>query len=115
MHLLWGNEDAAMFLNRFLAGAVVVLIAGAEAPSGAATMICANVTSGASWQIKIDYGRGTVDANPARITDRRVSWHDAGDGGNYTLDRKSGDLTVIVASSTGGFILHHLCKPETPS
>ena len=29
---------------------------------------------------------------------------------NYTLDRKSGDLTVIVASSMGGNIWFNRCK-----
>jgi hypothetical protein len=45
-------------------------------------------------------------------SEARVSWHDATDGGNYTLDRKSGELTVVVASSTGGYFLHHHCKLE---
>ena len=73
---------------------------------------CTNPASGASWQISIDYDRGTVDSNPARISDATISWHDAKDGGNYTLDRKSGDLTVIVASSTGGYFLYDHCRPE---
>ena len=71
---------------------------------------CTNSTSGASWQVKIDYGRATADSYPARISDAEISWHDRSDGGNYTLDRKSGKLTVIVASSTGGYFLHHRCK-----
>ena len=71
---------------------------------------CTNSTSGASWQVKIDYGRATADSYPARISDAEISWHDRSDGGNYTLDRKSGQLTVIVASSTGGYFLHHRCK-----
>ena len=62
------------------------------------------MSSGASWQIKVDYDRSTVDSNPARVSDAEISWHDADDSGNYTLDRKSGKLTVIVPSSTGGYI-----------
>jgi len=50
--------------------------------------------------------------NPARISDAQISWRDAGDGGNYTLDRKSGKLTVILASSTGGSFFYHRCKLE---
>ena len=43
------------------------------------------------------------------ISPAQISWHDAKDGGNYTLDRASGDLTVVLASSTGGYFLHHRC------
>ena len=79
-------------------------------PQGESAITCSNPTSGASWQVKIDYDRATADSNPARISDAEISWHDRSDGGNYTLDRKSGELTVIVASSTGGYFLHHRCK-----
>ena len=75
-------------------------------------MTCTNPTSGASWRIVIDYGRASVDANPARITAGAISWYDPKDGGNYTLDRRSGDLTVSVASSTGGYFRHSRCSPE---
>jgi len=51
-----------------------------------------------------------VDANPAQVGAGEITWHDAKDGGNYTLDRASGNLTVIVPSSTGGYFLHHHCK-----
>jgi hypothetical protein len=70
---------------------------------------CTNPASGTRWQIRVDYERSTVDSYPARITDGGISWHDASDGGNYTLDRRSGDLTVVVASSTGGYFLHDRC------
>jgi len=72
---------------------------------------CANDASGATWQIKIDYDRSTVDSHPARISDATISWQDATSGGNYTLDRKSGKLTVVVPSSTGGYFLYHHCRP----
>jgi len=71
---------------------------------------CANPASGAYWQIRIDYARSTVDSYPASITEAKISWHDASDGGNYTLDRKSGNLTVVIASSTGGYFLFDRCK-----
>jgi hypothetical protein len=70
---------------------------------------CTNPSSGMSWQIKVDYDHRTVDSNPAAINDAEISWHDANDGGNYKLDRKSGKLTVIVASSTGGYFLYDHC------
>jgi hypothetical protein len=74
------------------------------------SITCVNPASGASWQVKIDYDRSTADSYPARISETQVSWRDKTDGGNYTLDRKSGELTVVVASSTGGYFLHHRCK-----
>jgi hypothetical protein len=90
-------------------GLAAPAIAG-EARHGEAAITCTNVASGTSWQIRVDYDKGTVDSNPARISDSEISWHDTTDGGNYTLDRKSEKLTVIVASSTGGYSLFHRCK-----
>jgi hypothetical protein len=82
----------------------------AEAQHGEAAFSCMNVSSGATWLIKVDYDHGTVDSNPARISDTEISWRDRTDGWNYTLDLKSGKLTVIVASSTGGNMLFDRCK-----
>jgi hypothetical protein len=97
-----------------LAACIFVPALGAQAQPGAnaSAMTCTNPASGASWEIKIDYDNRTVDANPARISDAQISWHDATDGGNYTLDRASGELTVVVPSSTGGYFLHDHCRPE---
>ena len=105
------------FLTRRRAAAIVALAAavaaiGGEAHPGETAITCTNPASGTRWQIRIDYDRSTVDSNPARISDAKISWHDASDGGNYTLDRKSGKLTVIVASSTGGYFLYHNCRLE---
>jgi len=96
-----------------LAALTVGLAASAfEAQNGEIAITCTNPVSGASWQIKIDYDRRTVDSNPARISDATISWHDAADGGNYTLDRKTGKLTVIIASATGGNFLYDHCRLE---
>jgi hypothetical protein len=89
---------------------VGISVAHAEAPHGETAVMCTNPASGATWQIRVDYDRGTVDANPATVGDATIKWHDANDGGNYTLDRKSGNLTVVVASSTGGYTLYDHCK-----
>ena len=85
-------------------------ISGATEPTTILT--CTNLVSGFSWQIRINFEQGTVDSNPARISSTQISWHDGTDGGNYTLDRKSGSLTVIFASSTGGYFLHDRCSPQ---
>ncbi len=82
-----------------------------EAQHGAAAITCTNLSSGASWQIKVDYDHGTVDAYPASFSEAEIKWHTPG-GENYKLDRKTGNLTVVVASSTGGYFLHDRCKPE---
>jgi hypothetical protein len=103
-----------MILTRLAAG-IGVLAAVMAAPvvvAGETATTCTNVASGANWQIKIDYDKATVDSNPARISDVQISWRDASDGGNYTLDRKSGKLTAIVASSTGGYFVYHRCRLE---
>jgi hypothetical protein len=95
-----------------LAVGMVVPAVGAEPPHGETAITCTNLASGTNWQIKVDYDKGTVDSNPAHISDEQISWHDASDGGNYTLDRKSAKLTVVVASSTGGYFLYHRCQLE---
>ena len=81
-----------------------------EAAHGEAAVTCTNPASGATWQIKIDYDHSTVDSNPASISESQIKWRDAKDGWNYTLDRKSGNLTVVLASSTGGNFLYDRCK-----
>jgi hypothetical protein len=80
--------------------------AGAEAVS----VTCTNPFSGASWEIAIDYDLKTVDSNPASIDEAEIWWRDAKDGWRYTLDRKSGALTVVLASSTGGSFLYDQCR-----
>jgi hypothetical protein len=84
----------------------------AEAQRGETAISCTNPISGATWQIKIDYDHSTVDSNPARFSDSQIWWKAAADGGNYTLDRKTGNLTVVMASSTGGSFLYDRCKLE---
>jgi hypothetical protein len=110
------QEYVIILLKRYLAAAIAALTACvASAPVNgqprppAPLLTCTNPASGWSWQISIDYDRATVDSNPARVSDAEISWHDVKDGGNYTLDRHSGELTVIVASSTGGYFLHDHC------
>ena len=106
---------AIMFRNQVLAAALAGLVVAT--PTGSAqdakiAVTCTNLISGTSWQISIDFDRATVDSNRANITDAKIAWFDPTDGSNYTLDRKSGDLTAIVASSTGGYFRHGRCSLE---
>ena len=108
-----------MFRNRVLATGIVGLAAGlailtikCKAQEGETAITCTNSVSGSSWQIMIDYRKATVDSYPAAITHGEVSWFDPKDGGNYRLDRKSGDLTASVASSTGGYFRRSRCSLE---
>ncbi len=104
-----------MFLTR---AALAVLAIGAvasptnRAAQPATTVTCTNLVSGASWRITINFGNSTVDSNPAHISSSKIAWHDGKDGGNYTLDRKSGKLTVVLASSTGGYFIYDHCRLE---
>ena len=92
--------------------AIGVATCNGEAQEKETAVICTNPVSGASWQITIDHRNSTVDSNPAEITSTSISWFDPKDGGNYTLDRRSGDLTAIVASSTGGYFRRARCSLE---
>jgi hypothetical protein len=114
-----GDMDPVMFRNRTLVAGIASLAVSLAVPAingdaqeGKTAITCTNPASGTSWQIMVDYGKATVDANPAKITATAISWFDPKDGGNYTLERKSGDLTASVASSTGGYFRHARCSLE---
>ena len=95
-----------------LAAAWIAPLSSVKVSQDERVITCTNLASGSSWQIRLDFGKATVDSNPARMSDTTITWHDATGGGNYTLDRVSGSLTVVVASSTGGYFLHHRCRME---
>src|SRR5262249_18347634 len=96
-----------------IAAALVIGVAApaisAEAQHGERSITCMNKSSGTTWQIKVDYDRDTVDTNPASINNSTIAWRDANDGWRYSLDLKSGDLTVVFASSMGGNMYFHRC------
>ena len=93
-----------------LAAMSLLIAPNAGAAEARATLTCTNLASRVSWQIRIDFERQTVDSNPARISSAEISWQDAKDGGHYTLDRRTGELTVVFASSTGGYFIHDRCS-----
>lgn len=104
-------------LRSVAAGIVIASapFAGAFAAAASETAItCTNPASGATWQIKVDYVNSTVDTNAASISDSKISWHDAKENGNYTLDRKSGSLTFVGPSSTGGYFIFDRCSLDSP-
>jgi hypothetical protein len=109
---------AAMFHNRLLAPGIACLAVLAlptvsgSAQQGAAAITCTNPVNGASWQHTIDYGNATVDSHPARISQGEISWFDPKDLGNNSLDRKTGNLTTSIASSTGGYFRRARCELE---
>jgi hypothetical protein len=95
-----------------LAAGLVVPPTNGHAQERGTAITCANPVNGASWQILIDYEKATVDSYPAKISRTEISWFDRKEQGNYTLDRKSGDLSVSIASSTGGYFRRSRCTLE---
>jgi len=87
----------------------LLLLPAMRAEAREASIVCTNDSSGAAWDIHVDFDKHTVDANAARFSDAEISWKDSANN-NYTLDRKSGALTQASPSSTGGYFLHDHCK-----
>ena len=79
-------------------------------PSPASTIACVNPDTGFAWFVRLDAGSRTVDGWPAHFAGRRISWRDGADGGLYQLDRASGALTIVRASSTGGYTSFDHCE-----
>ncbi|HYA19707.1 MAG TPA: hypothetical protein VEG25_03555 [Burkholderiales bacterium] len=87
-----------------------LLCAGEHAHAAQAVLHCTNLASGTTWDMPIDPQNGTANSFPATFTGESIDWHDVLHGGHYTFDHVSGALTVIYASSTGGFTLIHKCR-----
>ena len=88
---------------------IMLLLLPATAVARPILFVCRNPVSGASWNITVDFDKHVADGNTARISDSEISWKDSG-GTHYTLNRKSGELTEVTPSSTGGYFLHDRCK-----
>jgi hypothetical protein len=82
--------------------------------SGATLIRCVNLASGASWTIDLDAARQMADGQRAEFGLSTVHWRDPVNTGDYELDRVSGKLTVIRASSTGGYTLFYACSVARP-
>ena len=104
----------AMRLGRLLGRLLGVGLAAGIAVTGSAAwaapsaLHCVNTTSGATWDIPVDFAHSMVDSVPAQITSGSISWEDA-TYHYYDFDRRTGALDMHVASSTGGFYLTDRC------
>jgi hypothetical protein len=103
------TRSLAIFAAALVVGIATPAIS-ADAQHGERAITCMNTSSGTTWQIKVDYDHVTVDTNPASISERTIAWRDANDGWRYSLDLRSGDLTVVFASSMGGNMYFHRCQ-----
>ena len=92
-----------------LAGMADCAIAG-DVQGNISAVSCTNSVSHAGLKITIDFRNRTVNSNPARIGEAEITWHDGRENANYTLDRRTGSLTSVIPSSTGGYFLHYQCK-----
>jgi len=111
------GKGTTMRLARTLSSVVAAAIStaacgGDSAHAAATTFRCTNPKSGTTWEVKVDYDRGTADSFPAEITGSQIAWHDTLHGGYYYLDRATGALTFLNASSTGGYATHHTCQAD---
>lgn len=100
-------------LSGMAASALLLASAGGSraAAPGILHFRCTNPASGASWPIVVDLDHGRVDSVSATITDKWISWHDPKQG-IFDLDRATGKLQFRNASSTGGYFLYYMCRPE---
>lgn len=94
------------------AGAACALLGGvASAAAATLNLRCTNPASGANWAVAIDLDHARVGAFPAEISAKWIRWHDPR-AGYYDFERATGQLRLRNASSTGGYFLHYVCRPE---
>jgi hypothetical protein len=101
---------AAGFLLAVFAGGIHAAD-GLAADTGTLHLRCTNLAGGANWPVAIDLDHALVGSIPAKITETWISWHDPSRG-YLDLERASGKLDIRNASSTGGYFLHYICRPE---
>jgi len=78
----------------------------------AAAIECVNPESGYVWRLRLSRAANTVDGWPARFSVQHISWHDRADGGFYELELATGALTIVRASSTGGYMSFDRCAAQ---
>jgi hypothetical protein len=107
------DRSGGILVCGIAAGALLLASAGGgrTAATSVLRLRCTNLASGASWPLVVDLDRGRVDSLSATITDRWISWHDPKQG-FFDLERATGDLQLRNASSTGGYFLHFVCRPD---
>jgi hypothetical protein len=93
------------------AGALMLAAAGDGRAAAVLHLRCTNRASGASWPIVVDLEHGRVGSLAATITDEWISWHDPQQG-FFDLERATGKLQIRNASSTGGYFLYYICRPD---
>jgi hypothetical protein len=106
-------QTLAVFGRNLIAAMLVAAAAGGTSAARPELQHwrCRNAASGANWTIAVDAGTGQVDGFPAKISKSRASWRDPARG-FFDLDRRSGDLQMRNASSTGGYFMHFQCRRE---
>ena len=100
---------AALFA--VLAGSLVCASDGRAADAGLLHLSCVNLVGGARISVVIDLDHALADSQPAKLSDKWITWHDP-QRGYLDLERATGKLDIRNASSTGGYFLHYQCRPE---
>jgi len=93
-----------------ITAAWALLLAPPGAQAKTTVLNCTNPSSGATWDVAVDFDRHLVDSFPADITDASITWQDTLQGGIYEFDRATGALTMRNASSTGGYFVYDQCR-----
>ena len=101
---------ASVGLTAIVACGLLLRTAAFSAHAADLSFRCANSASHATWDLKVDPANGTVDGSPAKFGTASIAWRDTARGGNYALDRSSGELTYTNASSMGGYMLFYHCQ-----
>lgn len=109
-------------MKRFLAGVMLSILvlaplaalpaAASDTKPAAEVLHCTNPISGATWDLPLDLAKRKVASFPARINARSITWRDPVHNGRFHLDRRTGRLTIVYPSSTGGFFLTDNCRLE---
>lgn len=82
------------------------------AQASVTTLVCTNPSSGATWNVKVDFDRRTADSFPADFSDQWITWEDTQRNNVYEYERASGNLTMRGPSSMGGYFLYYRCSAE---